>query len=188
MSSLVADPEPSDNDQDIRDFLEDLSVEIENNYAVARSGRIATYSGIWICTTLPTEHVQLTSGQTLPDIGNTEVVWMYKTRSPETAEDIIRDEFRTYYIPRTVWGSPEYMEPDEHAECSLERLSKNTTPNILPSLLRLLKEMESNREHPLTKRIEMETGSNWTKEDTNWMWYTSLLTQIRKGLAASVDQ
>ena len=80
------------------------------------------------------------------------------------------------------------MEPDEHAECSLERLSKNSTPNILPSLLKLLKEMESNGEHPVTKRIEMETGSNWTKEDANWMWYASLLAQIRKGLEASVDQ
>ena len=188
LSTLVFEREPSETNEEIRGFLSDLAVEIEKEYPVARSGRHAAFSGTWICTTAPSESVQIVKGEMLPQIGNTEVVWMFKTVCPETAEDIIHEEFKTYYLPRTIKGRPKYMGSEENAEYSLKRLSEKVTPELLPSVLDLLREMESDRAHVLTKQIELETGYNWTKTDRDWMWYTSLLLKIREGLAISVTR
>ncbi|KRB84894.1 hypothetical protein [Noviherbaspirillum sp. Root189] len=181
LSTFIFEREPSETDEEIRGFLSDLAVEIEKEYPVARSGRYATFSGTWICTTTPSESVQISKGERLPQIGNTEVVWMFKTVCPETAEDIIHEEFKTYYLPRTIKGRPKYMGSEEHAEYSLKRLSEKISPQLLPSVLNLLKEMERDREHVLTKKIEIETGCNWTKADREWVWYSSLLSKIREG-------
>ncbi|KRB77627.1 hypothetical protein [Noviherbaspirillum sp. Root189] len=188
LSSLIADPEPSDNDKDIRDFLEDISIEVEKNYAVARSGRIVTNSGIWICTTLPTEHVRLASGQTLPQIGNTEVVWMCQRKTKGSAEEILQDEFNAYYLRRTLKGSVNYSEPDEYAEYSAQRLRGQTNQSSIRSMLALLAEMINDREHWITKQIESSTELDWTKNEKNWAWFQTLLSKIRLNLSSSENQ
>lgn len=188
LSTLIFEREPSETDEEIRGFLSDLAVEIEKEYPVARSSRYAVFSGAWVCTTIPDASIQIAKGEMLPHIENTEVVWMFKIVCPETAEDIIHEEFKTYYLPRTIRGCTKYMGSEEHAEYSLKRLSEKVTLKLLPSVLTLLKEMESDRGHLLTKQIEIETGCHWTKEDREWMWYRSLLWKIRTRLATSVNR
>jgi hypothetical protein len=184
LSTLIADPEPSDNDKDIRDFLGELSVEIEKNYAVARSGHIATNSGVWVCTTLPTEHVRMTSGQMLPYVNGKEVVWMYQCQTKESAEEILQDEFNAYYLRRTLKGSVHYSEPDEYAECSAQRLMRQMNARSRSTMLKLLDEMINEREHWITKQIEISTELDWTKSDKNWMWFQILLSKIQLSLSS----
>lgn len=183
LSLLLQDRHPSETDQEVRGFLSDLALEIERAFpTVARSGQRVSVSGDWVSDGCGDILVRLDEGDSLPYVERKAIVWEKKNDVASSPEQVIVQEFATYYTRRSIGGRLLYMQPEEYGVYSVGRLLNQKYGCFKSDIADLLLVMSKERLHPLTKQIEQITQQKWTEEDEVWEWYRSLLTFIHSGM------
>jgi len=186
LSLFISDKLPTETDQEIRGFLSDLAVEIEKAFpSVARSGQRVRTSGYWIGGDSMDRSIYLNEGDILPRVDGSLTVWEKKSNVAEFPEQVLLQEFSTYYTRRTIGERLLYKQPLEFATYSVCRLIDKESNPFKESVEDLLLAMSEDRLHPLTKKIEGITKQDWTEDDENWEWYRGLLVAMHNGMKNS---
>lgn len=186
LTSFLVDKHPSETDKEIRCFLSDMAVEIEKTFPnVARSGQRVTFSGYWVggedreCLTYFEE------GEMLPCVNGRTIIWERKNDVADSPEQVLLQEFSTYYSHVTIGERILYKRPEEFAAYSLLRLIDKEVNPFKTGVESLLIAMSRDRQHPLTKKIEGISKQNWTEDEESWEWYQNLLRTMQQAMATS---
>lgn len=186
LEGYVPERYENETDENIREFLQDLALEIERQYPnVARSGRPAKTSGYWVSDESSTDVVNMVAEQVLPYINRKEVVWELQERLPDSSTDALLEEFQKYYHRRTMKGKTRYEEPIEFASFSVSRFKKKCSSGLNGEIAELSAAMASNRNHPMHENIKIRTEYDFTSSEHDWNWYAELLNDIHDGLMQS---
>lgn len=186
LTSFLLDRHPSETDEEVRCFLSDLALEIEKNFpTVARSGQTVKISGYWTTGQDKEYSTYFEKGDVLPFLDNQTKVWEKKSDIGESPEQVLLQEFCTYYTYRTIGERILYKLPQEFAIYSSHRLIDKQINPFKKDVENLLIAMGKDRLHPLTKKIEVMTKQDWTEDDENWEWYQCLLDAMQQAMANS---
>lgn len=178
--SSVSSPVEGRSEDEIRDFLQSLSVRIQEDYPRAVcSGRFAPTSGAWRCYEHPEVERVVKGGETLPTLNSTAVVWeIIPVKGSLSSIDALKSEFVSYYTRACLAHAVEYQRPEPYSQASAERLTQVLSENQTSEAKGLLREVFLDKSNPITVDVIKAIKFDWFETPETTAWYQEFIRGI----------